>query len=63
MREEEKIFAGVLFSPGDPELRKTKLRTHNLCTEYNRTFDIISCLFSVSSSKVRLLVQTLAESL
>lgn len=39
MREEGKIFAGVLFSPGDPELRKIKLRTHNLCTEYNRTFE------------------------
>ncbi len=39
MREEEKIFAGTLFSPGDPELRKIKLRTHNLCSEYNRTFE------------------------
>lgn len=39
MREEEKILAGVLFSPGDPELRQIKLRTHNLCTEFNRTFE------------------------
>lgn len=39
MREEEKIFAGTLFSPGDPALKKTKLKTHNLCTEYNRTFE------------------------
>lgn len=39
MREEEKIFAGVLFSPGNPELKKIKLRTHNLCSEYNRTFE------------------------
>lgn len=39
MREEEKIFAGTLFSPGDPELRKIKLKTHNLCSEYNRTFE------------------------
>lgn len=39
MREEEKIFKGILFSPGDPELRKIKLRTHNLCSEYNRTFE------------------------
>lgn len=39
MREEEKIFAGVLFSPADPELKAIKLRTHNLCTEYNATFE------------------------
>lgn len=39
MREEEKIFAGVLFSPADPELKAIKLHTHNLCTEYNATFE------------------------
>jgi len=39
MNEEEKIFAGVLFCPGDPMLRAIKLKTHNLCTEYNRTFE------------------------
>lgn len=39
MREEEKIFKGSLFSPGEPELKKIKLRTHNLCSEYNRTFE------------------------
>jgi maltose O-acetyltransferase len=39
MREEEKIFSGVLFCPGDQELREIKLRTHNLCYEYNRTFE------------------------
>lgn len=39
MREEEKIFAGMLFAPGHPELRAIKLRTHNLCTEYNLTFE------------------------
>lgn len=39
MREEEKIFAGKLFSPLHPELRELKLRTHNLCTEYNFTFE------------------------
>ena len=37
--EEEKIFAGVLFSPGDPELKAIKLRSHNLCADYNRTFE------------------------
>lgn len=39
MREEEKLLAGYLFCPGDPELRKIKLRTHNLCTEFNHTFE------------------------
>ncbi|CEI83324.1 Galactoside O-acetyltransferase [Oceanobacillus oncorhynchi] len=39
MREEEKIFKGTLFSPGEPDLKKIKLRTHNLCFEYNRTFE------------------------
>lgn len=37
--EEEKIFSGLLFSPGDPELKAIKLRSHNLCAEYNRTFE------------------------
>jgi len=39
MTEEEKIFAGQLFCPGDPVLRAMKLRSHNLCTRYNRTFE------------------------
>lgn len=39
MTEEERIFAGLLFSPGAPELRAIKLRTHNLCTRYNQTFE------------------------
>ena len=39
MTEEEKIFAGKLFCPGDPALRAVKLRTHNLCTRYNQTFE------------------------
>ncbi len=39
VREEDKIFAGVLFSPGHPELKAIKLRTHNLCLEYNLTFE------------------------
>lgn len=38
-KEEEKINAGILFLPGDPELRAIKLRTHNLDSEYNRTFE------------------------
>lgn len=39
MREEKKIFAGVLFAPGDTSLREIKLKTHNLCSEYNLTFE------------------------
>ena len=39
MREEEKIFAGVLFAPGDAELRAIKLRAHNLNTDYNATYE------------------------
>ncbi len=39
MREEEKIKAGILFNPGDPELRAIKLRTHNLDVDYNRTHE------------------------
>ncbi|MCI8624263.1 MAG: sugar O-acetyltransferase [Provencibacterium sp.] len=39
MREEEKIRAGILFNPGDPELRAIKLKTHNLNVDYNRTYE------------------------
>lgn len=37
--EEEKIFAGTMFAPGDPDLRAIKLRTHNLNVDYNRTYE------------------------
>jgi len=36
-REEEKIFRGELFCPGDAELRAIKLRSHKLSAEYSRT--------------------------
>lgn len=39
MTEEEKIFAGKFFCPGDPALRALKLRTHNLSAQYNQTFE------------------------
>ncbi len=39
VKEEEKIFAGKLFSPGDPELRAMKLRSHNLCQDYNSAYE------------------------
>ena len=38
-KEEEKIFAGVLFSPGNPDLKAVKLRSHNLCADYSRTYE------------------------
>ena len=39
MRAEEKALAGKLFPPGDPELVKMKLHTHNLNTDYNATYE------------------------
>lgn len=36
MREEEKILKGILFNPGDPELKALKLHSHRLSAEYNR---------------------------
>ena len=39
MTEEQKIFAGQLFCPGDPALRAIKLRTHNLNVDYNKTHE------------------------
>ena len=35
MTEEEKIFEGTLFCPGDPQLRAIKLNCHKLCQRYN----------------------------
>lgn len=39
MREEEKIKAGILFCPSDPELKAIKLKTHNLNLDYNKTYE------------------------
>ncbi len=39
MREEEKIKAGILFSPADNELKAIKLKTHNLNNDYNATYE------------------------
>lgn len=39
MREEDKIKAGILFNPGDPELKAIKLRTHKLNQDYNRLYE------------------------
>lgn len=37
--EEEKIRAGILFFPGDPELKAIKRRTHDLNIDYNNTYE------------------------
>ncbi len=39
MTEEQKIFAGILFAPGHPDLKAIKLRTHNLNIDYNKTYE------------------------
>ena len=36
MTEEEKIFAGQLFCPGDPALKAIKLRAHKLSQRYSQ---------------------------
>ncbi len=39
MLEEEKIRAGILFNPADPELKAIKRKTHNLNVDYNQTYE------------------------
>ena len=39
MTQEERIHAGMLFSPGAPELKAIKLRTHKLNLDYNNTYE------------------------
>ena len=39
MKEEEKIAAGILFCPGDPELKALKLKAHKLNIDYNNTYE------------------------
>lgn len=39
MKEEDKIKAGILFSPASPDLKAIKLRTHKLNLDYNRTYE------------------------
>ena len=39
MKEEEKIKAGILFCPGNPELKAIKRKTHNLNVDYNQTYE------------------------
>ncbi len=39
MREEEKIAAGILFCPADPELREIKRRAHHLSLDFNKLYE------------------------
>ena len=39
VKEEERIFQGIVFCPGDAELVALKLRTHNLNVDYNNTYE------------------------
>ncbi len=39
MTEEEKIFAGGLYCPADPELKALKRKAHNLNLDYNRLYE------------------------
>ncbi|MBO6000111.1 MAG: sugar O-acetyltransferase [Lachnospiraceae bacterium] len=38
-REEKRIYDGIMFSPGDPELVALKLKAHNLSTDYSMTHE------------------------
>lgn len=39
MKESDKIKAGVLFCPADPNLKAIKAKTHRLNSDYNRTYE------------------------
>lgn len=39
MTEAEKLKAGLLFFPGDPELKAIKLKAHKLNQDYNRLYE------------------------
>ena len=39
MTEKEKMLAGLLYDPSDPELLELRLLAHRLCQEYNNTFE------------------------
>ena len=38
MTEREKMIAGELYNPADPELVKLRHKAHRLCTQFNQTF-------------------------
>ncbi len=39
MRAEDRIMAGVVFSPADPELKAIKRQAHKLSQDYNKTYE------------------------
>lgn len=39
MRAEERIRAGIVFSPADPELKAIKRNAHKLSQDYNKTYE------------------------
>lgn len=39
LTEEERIFKGILYNPGNTELKRKKLLAHNLSSQYSRTFE------------------------
>lgn len=39
MNEEEKIFAGMMYCPGDPMLKALKRKAHNLSLDYSRLYE------------------------
>ena len=55
MNEEDKIFRGELFCPGDPVLKAMKLRSHDLSAQYSRTSE------SEAELRSRLAREILAE--
>ena len=54
-REEERIFRGELFRPGDPDLKALKLRSHKLSARYSRTDE------DETELRAQLLAEMLAE--
>lgn len=53
--EEKRIMDGLLFRPGDPQLKAIKLRSHNLCQAYN------SCREDETEKREALLREILGE--
>jgi len=39
MTELEKMLAGKIYNPSDPELARLRLKAHNLCVDYNKTHE------------------------
>ncbi|MBQ8658654.1 MAG: sugar O-acetyltransferase [Clostridia bacterium] len=39
MTELEKMLAGKIYNPSDPELARLRLAAHKLCVDYNKTYE------------------------